>query len=112
MNEVIGESKSGRTRAFRQWADDYVAVCDHRDIGAGEVSPECAGLISRRQARQFQMVPVRWSEGQLEIATTQQCLERALEFCMQSLTHACRFVVVSPDRLEQLVAEVYPAAAA
>jgi hypothetical protein len=65
-------------------------------------------MISRRQAMQFHIVPLRWEEGQLEIATTHKSLERAAGFCMQSLTTACRMVLVDELTLVGLIERFYP----
>lgn len=89
------------------WAERYARLCEHREILAQEIERECAKLVTRRQAIQFGIVPIRWDEGHLEIATTREKVERAMGFCSHSVTRFCRLVLVDEGNLRQLIEQCY-----
>src|SRR5438477_11125366 len=59
------------------WAMQYVSLTRRVDPCRETIEPRALELISRRQAWQFRVLPMRIDGGELMIATTQQHLRRA-----------------------------------
>jgi hypothetical protein len=69
---------------------------------------EAAGLVTRRQAWQFRILPLRFEGRELLIATTQQHLRRALRFATNVIGIPIFFVMAKPKALGQALCKRYP----
>ena len=92
----------------RAWAQQYAAISGLTDLGRAEFDPFALSLISRRQAWQFKLLPVRFENDELMIATTQECLPRALKFAGWKLGQVFSFVIVDPSQMAELMLRHYP----
>lgn len=54
------------------------------------------GVVTRRQAWQFRIVPVSWDDGSLVLLTTRDHLARALRFATRSIPFPVYFLLVEP----------------
>lgn len=91
------------------WAQQYAGLAHWEDpTGAEPSRPEVTGLIDRRQAWQFAVVPLRIEDGEAVIATTTKHLARAMRFAGWRLTIPHRFVLCGQPELEQALARDYP----
>lgn len=105
--EMFGISPHGVELA---WAEQYASVADHVDPRCEPVDPAVQGLISRRQAWQFGLMPLRYDGEQLILATTKENLPRALRFTGWRFNHLSYLVVAEPDALAEAMMEHYPMA--
>ena len=75
---------------------------------------ECGGdkdalaIITRRQAWQFRVLPVRFEPHELMIATTQSHLPRALRFAAHVIGYPVFFVLADPEALGRALCTHYP----
>jgi hypothetical protein len=90
------------------WADQYAGLTQEVDLSQEMLTPEVLGLISRRQAWQFGVVPVRWDSGELMVATIPSMLVRAHRFMNRTVDGPAFFVMTSRSELLQTLALQYP----
>jgi hypothetical protein len=90
------------------WARQYERLVGAIDAKLDEIDPAAEALVSRRQAWQFRLAPLRFEEGQLVVATATDYLPRAVRFASAQLAVPVFFVLVSPERLASHLAARYP----
>jgi hypothetical protein len=92
----------------RAWAEQYAMMAEHVDPDREGVDPSVLGMIDRRQAWQFGMLPLRYDGEELLVCTTQELLPRALRFAGWKLGHKCYFVIAEPEALGRALQRHYP----
>ncbi|MBT4768142.1 MAG: hypothetical protein HOO04_07260 [Phycisphaerae bacterium] len=90
------------------WADQYAGLTQEVDLSREPLMPDVLGLISRRQAWQFGVVPVRWDNGELMVATIPSMLVRAHRFVNRTVDGPAFFVMTSRSELLQVLSAEYP----
>ncbi len=90
------------------WANQYATLTRTIDPAVEVFEDRAKELITRRQAWQFRILPIRFDENELMIATTQQHLRRALRFSGNILNVPLYFVMTSPDALGDALCKHYP----
>ena len=90
------------------WAEQYAGFARTIDPEFEVYADEAAQLVTRRQAWQFCFLPIRFDEGQLLVATTQQHLRRALRFATNVIGVPVFFVLAEPLALGQALCKRYP----
>jgi hypothetical protein len=90
------------------WAAQYAHISTKVDPRMERLDPEALELISRRQAWQFGMIPLRNEHGRTIICTDQPHLARALRFAYRHIGPECEFVLSEPAHLGQVLSEHYP----
>lgn len=103
--EMFGVSPKAVERA---WASQYGELTGRIDLGAERADPEVRPLVERRQAWQFQILPLRFDGGELLVATTEAALPRAMRFAGWALGAEVSFVLVEQEALLAKLGEVYP----
>jgi hypothetical protein len=103
--ELFGVSPRDVERA---WAAQYTELSGLVSLAAQHSDPEVLPLIERRQAWQFQIVPLRFEGRELVVATSESALPRAMRFAGWALGEACSFVVASDDELAEHLSRAYP----
>lgn len=103
--EMFGVSPKAVERA---WASQYGALTGRVDLATERADPEVRPLVERRQAWQFQIVPLRFDGGELLVATTEGSLPRAMRFAGWALGAEVSFVLVEEEALLARLGEVYP----
>jgi type IV pilus assembly protein PilB len=85
------------------WAAQYTELAGNVKLADERIDPEVSPLVERRQAWQFQVLPLRFESGELVIATTEASLPRAMRFVGWALGVDASFVVAGEeDFLAQL----------
>ena len=92
----------------RAWADQYAGLTQSIDLDTEILSPGILAMVTRRQAWQFGVVPVKWDQGELMIATTSSMLVRAHRFVTRTLDRPTFFVMSSQEGLVRALAREYP----
>lgn len=92
----------------RAWADQYASLTQTIDLAQERLDPAVLAMVTRRQAWQFGIVPVRWDEGELMVATTPSLLVRAHRFVARTVERPAFFVMVSRTDLLRTLATEYP----
>lgn len=81
------------------WAEQYAEITGVFDLDANPPHTEAIACVSRRQAWQFTVLPVRFEGHELVMATTRENLPRALRFATRVLERPCYLVLVDPNTL-------------
>ena len=90
------------------WAQQYASLVESVDPEASPPHPDALAMVSRRQAWQFQVLPLTWDGAELEVATTPRNLCRALRFASKVMHTPVHFVMTSDERLGRALATHYP----
>jgi hypothetical protein len=78
------------------------------DPAAAQVDPAVLGLITRRQAWQFRILPVCQKGDTLTLCTTKDHLVRAVNFANTFMDSTCYFVLADPDELGNALMRYFP----
>lgn len=125
QNEIL-EAQLTRTRPFGvlaeemfgvsphiiedTWAAQYATLATRRDPRISAINPDVLGLIERRQAWQFGVIPFAVHPEGLELVTAPGSLARAMRFCGWRLTQPSFFSVCDPEVLPIALEIHYPIA--
>ncbi len=91
------------------WVEQYHRNTGTIDLSQQEHDPEALELISRRQAWQFSMIPVRFEpNGELLLAAAPDRLARAITFAAQTLEPVVYLRVAEPIQLREYLQLYYP----
>ncbi len=91
------------------WTQQYLSYntqIEHLDDQ--RVDPAVLDVLSRRQAWQLMMMPLRREDGQLILATTRQRLTRAINFTWRRLNEPVLILIAPQDQLESCLQDHYP----
>lgn len=92
------------------WAEQFAGVAEWIDLAATPSSPDTVELLDRRQAWQFGVIPLRFEDNELVMATSKQHLARAMRFAGWRIEYPVRFVLCSSDELHAGLSDRYPMA--
>jgi hypothetical protein len=91
------------------WVEQYVRVAGTVDLDQLEFDCDALKLINRRQAWQFEILPVRYEpSGELMMAASRQRLARAVTFAANRLEPAVYFRVAESQQLRHFLQQHYP----
>lgn len=90
------------------WAEQYEQLASRVDPLSENVDPDAVGLLRRRQAWQFRLLPLRYDGGTLLCCTSRAHLPRALNFAYRSLGPECAFVLAESRALGDALQKYYP----
>ncbi|MBK7404957.1 MAG: hypothetical protein IPJ41_10060 [Phycisphaerales bacterium] len=105
--ELFGVSSRDVERA---WASQYTELTGRVSIPASPAEPEVLSAIERRQAWQFQILPLRREGRELIVATTERALPRAMRFAGWAIPHSCSFVIATDRDMARGLDKAYPMA--
>jgi hypothetical protein len=92
----------------KAWSSQYASTTRWIDPTIEHIDPAVVGLISRRQAWQFKIVPIRYEGSELMVATSVHHLVRALNFATKVIPANCYFVLAEPEALGDALVKYYP----
>jgi hypothetical protein len=90
------------------WARQYAGLTRTIDPDIEVYDPRAAILVTRRQAWQFRVLPIRFDPVELMMATTQLHLRRALRFATNVTGIPVFFVMAEPLALGRALCRRYP----
>ncbi len=90
------------------WAQQYAGFTRAIDPEFEIYADDAAQLVTRRQAWQFCVLPIRFDDGELLVATTQHHLRRALGFATNVIGVPVFFVLAEPLALGRALCKRYP----
>jgi hypothetical protein len=90
------------------WVQQYTRAAGVVNLDECEVDPSCLGLINRRQAWQFHLLPLRRDAENLTIATDAEHLVRAVNFSTRRVAEPACFVIAEKDQLRNHLMRHYP----
>jgi len=93
----------------RAWIEQYHRLTGTIDLSRETVDESVLPLISRRQAWQFEMLPLRTEpSGELIIAAGARRLARAVTFVTNTLKPVVYFRIAQEEQLRGLLTKHYP----
>lgn len=92
------------------WVEQYSLITDRVNPLDEKVDAEVLALVSRRQAWQFRVMPVRWDGSEVMVATVREHLTRSMRFALRHVVQPCWFVLSEPDHLGEALMRHYPLA--
>ena len=90
------------------WAEQYAGITQTINPLQESIEPAAQAIVQRRQAWQFGVLPIRWDEGELMVATTPDLLVRAHRFMTRHFDQPVFFVMTSSAHLESAIQRAYP----
>ncbi len=90
------------------WAAQYARLTRTIDPSIEVFDEGARSLITRRQAWQFCILPIRFDGAELMMATTQAHLRRALRFASSVIPVPLYFVMAAPNALGEALCARYP----
>jgi len=90
------------------WAEQYASFAPRVDPREYPRCERALGVICRRQAWQFKVLPLEMRGRELIACTTQPALVKALKFVGWRLEHPCQFVLADPRALGEAMELWYP----
>ena len=97
------------TRAIEAaWVDQYLSFETQVDLETQSIDASVLQVVSRRQAWQLQLMPLRREEGCLLVATSEQRLVRSANFVWRRLGEPVLLMVAPAAQLEACLQEHYP----
>ena len=92
------------------WSQQYAQIAPRFDPALEPVDPDCLDMVTRRQAWQFRVLPVRFDDVELVLATAPDHLPRALRFAHNVLATPSCFVCCDVEMLGAALTRYYPMA--
>ncbi len=89
------------------WSRQYARLTRLIDPSREVIDPRALDLVTRRQAWQFRVLPVRFDQVELMLATTPIHLRRALRFATNVLGVPIYMVMATPEDLGIALCEHY-----
>lgn len=96
------------SRIEQAWATQYAYLTRSVPVNLDDHDPAVESMVSRRQAWQFRILPIRMDDGALQLATTEEDLPRALRFACRIIGVPVFFVLVSRGELAGALMKRYP----
>ena len=91
------------------WIEQYARFTGVLDLRQTEIDREALRLINRRQAWQFEILPLRTeATGELLIAASRRRLARAVAFAADRLDKMVYFRIAESEQLRQFLQMHYP----
>ena len=91
------------------WIEQYHRFTGTLDLDETHVDEKALRLISRRQAWQFELLPLRIEEGgELLVAASKRRLARAVTFAASRIERVVYFRVAESDQLREFLQIHYP----
>jgi hypothetical protein len=103
--EMFGVSAKSVEKA---WAEQYAEMAEWVDPTIAPIDPAVAGLITRRQAWQFSILPLGMQGETLRVCTTVENLTRALNFATKHFPTSVYFLIAEPEDLTRALQRHYP----
>ena len=91
------------------WVEQYVAEAGVTDLEELDFDQKCLRVLNRRQAWQFQVLPVAHDEQlNLNVATDAKGLVRAVNFASRRIDESVFMLVAERDQLREFLMKHYP----
>jgi hypothetical protein len=90
------------------WVEQYTRTVGTVDLADHEIEEECLRLLNRRQAWQFNSLPLHREDDNLNIATTKENLVRAVNFATRTIDEPICFLLAERQQLRDFLLKHYP----
>jgi hypothetical protein len=90
------------------WVQQYIRLAGTVNLEDQRIDEECLRTLNKRQAWQFQALPLHRQKLDLQIATTADNLVRAVNFATRSINEPVYFLVAEREQLRNFLMKHYP----
>ena len=91
------------------WVEQYTRTVGTIDLEDQQIEEECLRLLNRRQAWQFNTLPLnRDPDDSINMATTRENLVRAVNFSSRTLDEPICFLLAERTQLREFLLKHYP----
>lgn len=90
------------------WTQQFVSRTGAVDLDAFGVDPDCADLLTARQAWQFHLLPVARDADSIQMATPASNLVRGVNFASRRFNEPVHFVIAREHQLRKHLMDRYP----
>jgi len=90
------------------WIEQYIQLGTEVDLDRQRIDVEVLRVINRRQAWQFKLLPLRYENEELVMATTRDDMKRAVNFAWRKCSDPIYFVLSQRPQLESFLQTHYP----
>jgi hypothetical protein len=90
------------------WVEQYTRTVGTIDLTDHKVEEECLRLLNRRQAWQFNTLPLHREDDNLNMATTRENLVRAVNFSTRTIDEPICFLLAERQQLRDFLLKHYP----
>lgn len=90
------------------WATQMAHLAPHVNPCKTPPHRDALALIDRRQAWQFGLIPLKFVDHEIVIATTKKSLARAVRFAYKHLGPACTFALCEDEQFLESLERYYP----
>ncbi|HAI10067.1 MAG TPA: hypothetical protein DCM28_00050 [Phycisphaerales bacterium] len=91
------------------WIEQYHHFTGTTDLRDQEIDERVLSVINRRQAWQFEVLPLRYEPtGELLVAASKHRLARAVSFMTNQMESTCLFRVANRTQLRDFLSRHYP----
>ncbi len=91
------------------WIEQYHRFTGTIDLNSETIDAEALRMINRRQARQFEMMPLGFEPGgELLMAASRRRLARAVTFATNRIDRVVYFRIAQSEQLQQFLEKYYP----
>ena len=90
------------------WVEQYLRMAGTIDLEDQQVETECLRLLSRRQAWQFHVLPLRRDGDSVSLATSADNLVRSVNFASRKIDEPVYFLIAERRQLREFLMKHYP----
>lgn len=89
------------------WVEQYLRTVGIVDLDEIKLDTDCLRVLNRRQAWQFQLLPIH-RDPELNLATTADSLVRSVNFSARSLDEPVHILIAERAQLREFLMKHYP----
>jgi hypothetical protein len=89
------------------WVEQYLRTVGVVDLDDLKIDTDCLRLLNRRQAWQFQLLPIH-RDPELNLATTADSLVRTVNFSARAINEPVHFMIAERGQLREFLMKHYP----
>ena len=90
------------------WVQQYVRLAGVVDLKTVQIETDCLRMLNRRQAWQFQLLPLRREDANIHMVTTSDRLVKAINFAARKLEDPIFFLIAERQQLREFLMMHYP----
>jgi hypothetical protein len=90
------------------WVEQYLRTVGVIDLDDVEIEKDCLRLLNRRQAWQFNSLPLNREQEMLSMATSAESLVRSVNFSARKINEPVHFLIAERAQLREFLMKHYP----
>ena len=90
------------------WVQQYVRMAGVVDLDNVRIETDCLRMLNRRQAWQFQLLPLHREDDNIHMVTSSDKLVKAINFAARKLEDPIYFLIAERQQLRDFLMKHYP----